>query len=101
MVNWDIRDETGHCSAEDDFRDASFVCDKLKIPLERVDFVKEYWNEVFTYVCSFLINNFLSDAFLCLEKSIDISLSSLISLLFITFTSNTMYLVYFLIIACL
>lgn len=48
MQNWDIADETGFCSADADFNDASYVCDKLQVPLHRVNFVKQYWNEVFT-----------------------------------------------------
>ncbi|XP_014473250.1 PREDICTED: mitochondrial tRNA-specific 2-thiouridylase 1 [Dinoponera quadriceps] len=48
MKNWDIRDETGKCTIEKDYIDAQWVCDKLKIPLVQVDFVKEYWNEVFS-----------------------------------------------------
>lgn len=47
MQNWDISDETGKCSAEADYEDATFVCDKLKINLYRLNFVKQYWNEVF------------------------------------------------------
>lgn len=49
MRNWDIRDETGKCTVEKDYKDAQWVCDKLKIPLIQVNFVKEYWNEVFRY----------------------------------------------------
>ncbi|XP_011629598.2 LOW QUALITY PROTEIN: mitochondrial tRNA-specific 2-thiouridylase 1 [Pogonomyrmex barbatus] len=48
MKNWDIRDETGKCAIERDYDDARWICDKLKIPLIQVDFVKEYWNEVFS-----------------------------------------------------
>lgn len=47
MQNWDIADETGICKANDDYEDASFICQQLKVPLHRVNFVKEYWNEVF------------------------------------------------------
>ncbi|XP_011257093.1 mitochondrial tRNA-specific 2-thiouridylase 1 [Camponotus floridanus] len=48
MKNWDIRDETGNCTVEKDYEDARWICDKLKIPLIQLDFVKEYWNEVFS-----------------------------------------------------
>ncbi|XP_054720931.1 mitochondrial tRNA-specific 2-thiouridylase 1-like [Uloborus diversus] len=48
MRNWDIADETGHCQADQDKEDASFVCNKLGIPLIEVNFVKEYWNNVFS-----------------------------------------------------
>ncbi|XP_043466671.1 mitochondrial tRNA-specific 2-thiouridylase 1 isoform X1 [Leptopilina heterotoma] len=50
MQNWDIKDETGECIADKDFADADLVCKKLKIPLIRIDFVKEYWNDVFSYL---------------------------------------------------
>lgn len=48
MRNWDSNYEAGFCSDEKDFEDATFVCRKLEIPLRRVYFIKEYWNEVFT-----------------------------------------------------
>ncbi len=37
------------CPQEQDYNDALAVCKKLNIPLHRVDFVKEYWDNVFTY----------------------------------------------------
>lgn len=49
MKNWDIRDEMGKCAVEKDYDDARWVCDKLQIPLRQVDFVKEYWHEVFRF----------------------------------------------------
>lgn len=47
MKNWDLVDETGFCSAEDDWIDAQYVCDKLQIPIQRINFVKQYWTDVF------------------------------------------------------
>lgn len=56
MKNWDsningdkegITD--GICPQELDFIDAKKVCDHLGIPLYRVDFIKEYWDNVFSY----------------------------------------------------
>ncbi len=56
MKNWDsninndlegITDDI--CPQEQDFMDAKKVCDKLSIPIYRVDFIKEYWDNVFTY----------------------------------------------------
>ncbi|XP_017781900.1 PREDICTED: mitochondrial tRNA-specific 2-thiouridylase 1 [Nicrophorus vespilloides] len=47
MQNWDLRDEFGKCSSEEDYKDAQVVAKNLKIPLKHVKFVKEYWNEVF------------------------------------------------------
>ncbi len=59
MRNWDsfIDGETegapttkeGICPQEVDYNDAIEVCKKLDIPLYRKDFVKEYWDYVFTY----------------------------------------------------
>ncbi|KAG7188439.1 hypothetical protein KM043_008081 [Ampulex compressa] len=48
MQNWDIINETGVCATAKDYNDAKWVCDKLKIPLVHVNFVKEYWNHVFS-----------------------------------------------------
>ena len=56
MKNWDsninndiegITDDI--CPQEKDYIDAKKVCDELSIPLYRVDFIKEYWDSVFTY----------------------------------------------------
>ncbi len=58
MRNWDaatnndilgnptIKDDV--CPQEKDYKDAQKVADKLGIELLRVDFVKEYWDDVFT-----------------------------------------------------
>ena len=59
MRNWDSsinNDYLGNpnlnndiCPQEQDYNDALEVCKKLDIPLHRIDFVKEYWDYVFTY----------------------------------------------------
>ena len=59
MRNWDStinNDYLGNpnlnndiCPQESDYNDAKAVCEKLNIPLHRIDFVKEYWDNVFTY----------------------------------------------------
>ena len=56
MRNWDSNlagDEEGItediCPQELDYIDAKRVCDKLNIPIYRVDFIKEYWDNVFKY----------------------------------------------------
>lgn len=59
MRNWDStlnNDFLGNpnlnnniCPQEEDYNDAVKVCKKIGIPLHRVDFVKEYWDYVFTY----------------------------------------------------
>lgn len=47
MKNWDEIDENGQCSGEKEYADAEYVCRKLDIPLFQVNFVKDYWNNVF------------------------------------------------------
>ena len=59
MRNWDStinndilgnpNDLNDICPQEKDYNDALKVCKKLNIPLHRIDFVKEYWDYVFTY----------------------------------------------------
>ncbi len=58
MRNWDslVNNEFNNeqnveevCPQEIDYNDALSVCKELQIPLHRVDFVKEYWDYVFTY----------------------------------------------------
>ena len=59
MRNWDSsinNDYLGNpnldndiCPQEQDYNDAKAVCEKIGIPLHRIDFVKEYWDYVFTY----------------------------------------------------
>lgn len=49
MKNWDDTDETGHCTAEEDFQDVRRVCDQIGIPYYTVNFEKEYMDKVFQY----------------------------------------------------
>lgn len=59
MRNWDAsinNDILGNptlnnniCPQEQDYNDAIEVCKKIGIPLHRIDFVKEYWDNVFEY----------------------------------------------------
>lgn len=48
MSNWE-EDETGYCTAAEDFQDAARVCEVLDIPLHRVSFAREYRDRVFDY----------------------------------------------------
>eukprot|EP00730_Choanoeca_flexa_P014265 TRINITY_DN6173_c0_g1_i2.p1 TRINITY_DN6173_c0_g1~~TRINITY_DN6173_c0_g1_i2.p1 ORF type:complete len:423 (+),score=55.36 TRINITY_DN6173_c0_g1_i2:185-1453(+) len=48
MRNWDEREETGHCPADQDAEECASVCDHLDIAFGTVDFVKQYWNNVFS-----------------------------------------------------
>jgi len=47
MKNWDEIDENGVCPAERDYEDVVRVCERLDIPYYSVEFVKEYWDNVF------------------------------------------------------
>lgn len=59
MRNWDSminNDVEGNpnigndiCPQEQDYNDAVSVCNHLGIELHRIDFIKEYWDNVFTY----------------------------------------------------
>ncbi|MCM2277425.1 MAG: tRNA 2-thiouridine(34) synthase MnmA [Oligoflexia bacterium] len=48
MKNWDEPDENGVCQSAQDYEDVARVCEKLDIPYYSVEFVKEYWDQVFT-----------------------------------------------------
>lgn len=48
MSNWD-EDETGYCTAAEDYQDARTVCSQLQIPLHKVSFAGEYRERVFGY----------------------------------------------------
>lgn len=62
MRNWDSaanNDVLGNptvdddvCPQEKDYQDAKKVADKIGIPLYRIDFIKEYWDNVFTQFLS-------------------------------------------------
>ena len=47
LGNPDIDDDI--CPQEVDYQDAEKVANKLGIPIYRVDFIKEYWDNVFSY----------------------------------------------------
>jgi len=59
MLNWDSaanQDVLGNptlsddvCPQQKDYQDALKVCEHLGIPLKKVDFIEEYWRDVFTY----------------------------------------------------
>uniref|UniRef100_A0A183CBE8 tRNA-5-taurinomethyluridine 2-sulfurtransferase n=1 Tax=Globodera pallida TaxID=36090 RepID=A0A183CBE8_GLOPA len=60
MTNWDPQDESGDsssCPQTEDLADSEKLCDYLGIKLHVVNFVKQYWNEVFV-----AFENFGADA---------------------------------------
>lgn len=50
MSNWD--DQDSYCTIADDYQDARRVCEKLGIPLHRVNFAAEYREHVFAQFLS-------------------------------------------------
>lgn len=49
MKNWDEDDDKTYCPAAQDLADATAVCHQLGIPLHKINFAKEYWNNVFEH----------------------------------------------------
>ena len=49
MRNWEETDETGTCTADEDFDFVRRVCGQLDIPYYTVNFVRQYWDRVFAY----------------------------------------------------
>jgi tRNA-uridine 2-sulfurtransferase len=49
MKNWDDTDDTGFCTATEDYNDVIRVCNQIGIPYYAVNFEKQYWDKVFTY----------------------------------------------------
>lgn len=47
LGNPDIDEDV--CPQEKDFQDAKRVADQLNVKINRIDFIEEYWNTVFTY----------------------------------------------------
>lgn len=48
MKNWEEKDPNGICQSTADYEDTLRVCDILGIPLYTVNFVQEYWDNVFS-----------------------------------------------------
>lgn len=49
MRNWHEKDESGCCTADEDFYDVRKVCNKIGIPYYSVDFADAYYNNVFKH----------------------------------------------------
>lgn len=47
MKNWEEKDANGICTSAQDYADVVSVCSKLDIPYYSINFVKEYWDQVF------------------------------------------------------
>ena len=48
MKNWEEKDEHGVCQSSKEYADVVKVCEKLDIPYTSVEFIQEYWDNVFT-----------------------------------------------------
>eukprot|EP00040_Diaphanoeca_grandis_P013494 m.68216 g.68216 ORF g.68216 m.68216 type:complete len:211 (+) comp23931_c1_seq2:181-813(+) len=49
MRNWDEVEESGECTSVAEYRQVQQICDQLGIRCTMVDFVKEYWHDVFRF----------------------------------------------------
>lgn len=49
MKNWEEKDENGVCTSAKEYEDVVKVCEKIGIPYYSVNFVKEYWDSVFSH----------------------------------------------------
>lgn len=49
MKNWEEKDENGVCQSSKEYEDVVRVCEKIDIPYYSVNFVKEYWDNVFSH----------------------------------------------------
>lgn len=49
MKNWEEQDESGVCTATEDYDDVRRVCEVIDIPYYTVNFAKEYYDNVFAY----------------------------------------------------
>lgn len=49
MKNWEEKDESGICQSSKEYDDVIRVCDHIGIPYYSVNFIKEYWDNVFTH----------------------------------------------------
>ena len=47
MRNWHEKDDSGCCTADEDFYDVRSVCAKIGVPYYSVDFADEYYDRVF------------------------------------------------------
>ena len=49
MKNWEEKNEDGVCTSTEDYEDVQRVCETIGIPYYTINFVKEYYDRVFSY----------------------------------------------------
>lgn len=49
MKNWEEQDEHGVCQSSKEYEDVIAVCNQIDIPYYSVNFIKEYWDNVFAH----------------------------------------------------
>lgn len=49
MKNWEEKDDGGKCISSKEYDDVVKVCEQLEIPYYSVNFVQEYWDNVFVH----------------------------------------------------
>ena len=64
MKNWEADDTETYCSAAADLKDAQQISEKLDIPLHRVNFAAEYWQQVFNRLLAATANTHTLPPFL-------------------------------------
>ncbi|XP_022202502.2 mitochondrial tRNA-specific 2-thiouridylase 1 [Nilaparvata lugens] len=70
MKNWDQLEEQGYCKSDIDEEDAKWVCNKLGIQFRAVNYVKEYWNSVFSEIVQQYCNGFTPNPDILCNKHI-------------------------------
>lgn len=70
MKNWEEDDNEHYCHAEKDLYDAQIVCDQLKIPLHKVNFSFEYWENVFNKCLKFFKQGYTPNPDILCNKEI-------------------------------
>lgn len=66
MKNWEEKDDEGICKASKEFEDVVRVCEEIGIPYYSVNFVKEYWDNVFSdFLHQFKLGNTPNPDILC------------------------------------
>ena len=82
MRNWDSQlnndilgnptNDNDICPQEQDYNDAKAVAKHLGIEIRRVDFIKEYWDKVFTYFIDEYYKCIKTNTYILFNKNIKI-----------------------------